>query len=417
MSRYVFKLPDLGEGIVSSEVVAWRVKPGDFIREDDPLVEMSTDKAVVEVPSPASGTVVTLGGKPGDVIAVGAELAVLETDANAAAKPAAAADKPAAAPAPAVEAKKAAPVAQASQQTESGRVMASPSTRRLAKTAGVDLQSVKGSGPGGRIRREDLEEMLKGGSKPAAAPAAAKAPLSAAEEIREEVQVIGVRRVIAQRMAEAKRTIPHFSYVEEVDVSELEALRVHLNKQNRDKNAQLTYLPFIIQALIRAIDDFPQVNARYDATRETVVRYRAVHVGIATQTPDGLKVPVMRNAQQLSIREMSREISRLSEAARTAKAKREELSGSTLTLTSLGKLGGIVTTPVVNMPEVSIVGVNRAVERPVVYGGQIAVRRMMNLSSSFDHRFVDGYDAAAFIQAVKALLEHPALLFASGDQF
>ncbi len=403
MTRHVFRLPDLGEGTVSSEIVAWRVNPGDVVNEDQPLVEMSTDKAVVEVPSPVSGKVVSLGGQPGDVVSVGAELIVFEVGEGEA--PAA---KPAE-PSAKTPAKASPPAARSGNGAEaagSKRVMASPATRRRAHEAGIDLATISGTGPGGRIQRADLESALAPASSPAQARREARPPAGATEEIK----VIGVRRVIAQRMAEAKRTIPHFAYVEEMDITELESLRRHLN-ESRGTRAPLTYLPFIIAALVRALERFPQCNALYDAERNVIVRHRSVHAGIATQTPDGLKVPVLRSAEARSIWDMSEEIRRLADAARTNKATREELTGSTITITSLGKLGGIVTTPVINAPEVAIIGVNKAVERPVVRDGAIAVRLVMNLSSSFDHRFVDGFDAAAMIQAMREMLEHPATIF------
>ncbi len=403
MTRHVFRLPDLGEGTVSSEIVVWRVNPGDVVNEDQPLVEMSTDKAVVEVPSPVSGKVVSLGGQPGDVVSVGAELIVFEVGEGeaAAAKPAEPPAKTPAKPSP--------PAARSGNGAEAAggkRVMASPATRRRAHEAGIDLATISGTGPGGRIQRADLESALAPASSPAQARREARPPAGATEEIK----VIGVRRVIAQRMAEAKRTIPHFAYVEEMDITELESLRRHLN-ESRGTRAPLTYLPFIIAALVRALERFPQCNALYDAERNVIVRHRSVHAGIATQTPDGLKVPVLRSAEARSIWDMSEEIRRLADAARTNKATREELTGSTITITSLGKLGGIVTTPVINAPEVAIIGVNKAVERPVVRDGAIAVRLVMNLSSSFDHRFVDGFDAAAMIQAMREMLEHPATIF------
>jgi 2-oxoisovalerate dehydrogenase E2 component (dihydrolipoyl transacylase) len=287
--------------------------------------------------------------------------------------------------------------------------MTSPANRRRAHEAGVDLARVPGSGPQGRILREDLEAYVRGGapSSPAARGAAAVPEAPA----REEIKVIGVRRLIAQRMSESKRNIPHFAYVEEVDVTELEALRRHLNGRLASGEAALSYLPFLVLALVQVLRDFPQCNAHYDAERNVIIRHRAVHVGVATQTPDGLKVPVVRSAERLSLWELAAEMRRVTEAARQNKASRDELTGSTITLTSLGKLGGIVSTPIINSPEVAIVGVNRALERPVVVDGAVTVRRMMNLSSSFDHRFVDGYDAAAMIQALKECLEHPAMIF------
>jgi 2-oxoisovalerate dehydrogenase E2 component (dihydrolipoyl transacylase) len=406
MSRFVFKLPDLGEGTVSAEIISWRVRPGDVIAEDQALVEMSTDKAVVEVPSPVSGRVVSVTGEPGQSVAVGAELAVFETvtevAANAtdgAAMPLAAAAAPAAAaPAPAPLA----PVARGREPAGETRVKASPATRRRAREAGIDLHAVVGSGPGGRIQAADLEQALRA---PSASPAGASAVPAAAVE---EIPVIGVRRLIAERMAEAKRKIPHFSYVEEVDVTELEALRQHLNATAA---APLSLLPLIVAALVRVLRDFPQCNAHYDEARNLILRHRAVHVGIATQTPDGLKVPVVRDAGQRDLAGLAAEIRRVAELARGRQAPRDILSGSTITVTSLGKLGGIVSTPILNMPEVAIIGINKAVERVVVLDGKMTIRRIMNLSSSFDHRFVDGYDAAAMIQALKARLEHPATIF------
>jgi len=421
MSRYVFKVPDLGEGTVSSEIVAWRAKVGDVIREDEPLVEMSTEKAVVEVPSPVAGRIVALNGGPGDMVAVGAELAVFETDAAAAAgavqaaagPPAAGAAAPQAAPAAvAASAPASAALAAATEPPAAAprRVMASPATRRRAREAGINLAAVPGSGPGGRIERADLEAVLGGAGAPAA-PAASAAPGRAARSGVEELKVIGVRRVIAERMSAAKRNIPHFSYVEEIDVTELESLRSHLNSHLPKGAAGYTYLPLLVAALTRVLEAFPQCNAHYDAERNVIVRHAAVHVGVATQTPDGLKVPVVRHAESLSLGALAAEIRRVSEAARSGKATRAELGGSTITVTSLGRLGGIVSTPVINAPEVAIIGVNKAVERPVVVGGAVAVRRIMNLSSSFDHRFVDGFDAAAMIQALKERLEHPATIF------
>jgi 2-oxoisovalerate dehydrogenase E2 component (dihydrolipoyl transacylase) len=429
MSRYVFKLPDLGEGTVEAEIVGWRVKPGDTVAEDDVVVEVMTEKAAVEVPAPVSGRVVSTTGAPGDMVPVGAELIVLETDAagagaSAAAKPAAAPAAMAAAPAaPAVAPARAgggggnggaAPHA-AATTAQSTRVATSPAIRRRAHEAGIDLRQVAGSGPNGRIVPKDLEAFVARRvqptplrSAPKAVPAARPAAPAAATE---EIKVIGLRRLIAQRMSEAKRTIPHFAYVEELDITELESLRRHLNSRLPAGSAPLTYLPFLALGLIRVLREFPQCNAHYDAERGVIVRYAAVHLGIATQTPEGLKVPVVHDAQALSLWELAAAMRRVSEAARTNKAKREALSGSTITITSLGKLGGIASTPIINAPEVAIIGVNRAIERPLVIEGAIAIRLTMNLSSSFDHRFVDGYDAASMIQALKECLEHPATIF------
>lgn len=399
--RFVMRLPDLGEGTVSAEVIAWKVAPGDTIREDAPLVEMATDKAVVEVPSPVSGVVVSVSGKPGDTLAVGSELAVFEmaTGQGAAAPPPVAAAPSSAsptapAPAPRAQSPVAVPKGSAAPPLAPRRVMASPATRRRAAEVGVDLGTVAGSGPGGRILALDLERAQQG------APGVT------------EIPVIGVRRLIAQRMSESKRNAPHFAYVEEIDVTDLEALRVRLNAARKAAGAEsLTYLPFIARALADALADFPQCNALYDAARNVLLRHATVHLGIATQTPDGLKVPVVRDVARRGLDDLTAEIRRVTEAARSGKAKREELGGSTITLTSLGKLGGIVSTPILNAPEVAIIGVNKAVERVVVHDGAIAIRRIMNLSSSFDHRFVDGYDAAALVQAVKARLEAPQDIF------
>ena len=370
MSRYVFKLPDLGEGAVDAEIVAWRVSTGEEVREDQPLVEMLTQKATVEVPAPVSGRVLSTTGTPGERVAVGAELAVFETGG---AEPAAAA-----------------------------RVATSPAIRRRAREAGIDLATLAGSGPHGRIVLKDLEARLgstRGG------------PHAAAEELPavQEIPVLGLRRLIAAQVSESARTIPHFSYVEEVDVTALEALRVQLNASAGA--APLSYLPFVILGLLRALARYPQCNARYDAQRQVLLQYRAVHVGIAVQTPQGLKVPVIRDAQQLSLLELAAQIRRVSTAARDGHAGPQDLTGSTITVTSLGKLGGIASTPIINQPELAIIGVNRAVERPVVQAGLITIRRMMNLSSSFDHRFIDGFDAAQLIQSLREGLEQPALLF------
>jgi len=417
MSQYVFKMPDLGEGTVDAEIVAWHAKPGDAVTEDQIIVEVMTDKAAVEVPAPVSGRVVSITGAPGDKVAVGSPLIVFDVSDGAAAdggagRPANVAPD---APKPATPsgAAKTGGVAAASAPAASmpaaaaaprqGRVMASPANRRRAREAGIDLSTVAGSGPGGRILRGDL---VAAQSRPAGADVSAETSAETSE-----IKVIGLRRLIAERMSEAKRNIPHFAYVEEVDVTELESLRLHLNLSRPAEAASLSYLPLVVMALTKVLESFPQCNVLYDAERGVLVRYRAVHVGIATQTSDGLKVPVVRNAQSLALWEVAAEIRRLAERARSNKATRDELVGSTITVTSLGKLGGIASTPIINAPEVAIIGLNKAIERPVVYHGAVAVRRIMNLSSSFDHRFVDGYDAAAMIQALKELLEHPATIF------
>jgi 2-oxoisovalerate dehydrogenase E2 component (dihydrolipoyl transacylase) len=411
---------------VEAEIVGWRVKPGDTVAEDQVVVELMTEKAAVEVPAPVGGRVLSTTGSPGDMVPVGAELIVLETEPAAAQASAAEAAKAPAVAAPARTAAEARSggngaavhALEAPAAVRGGRIATSPAIRRRAHEAGIDLRQVAGSGPNGRIVGKDLDAFVARRTQPTplrtapkAVPSARPAPAAEPGAATEEIKVIGLRRVIAQRLSEAKRNIPHFAYVEELDVTELESLRRHLNSKLPAGAAALTYLPFLALALVRVLHDFPQCNAHYDAERGVIVRHRAVHLGIATQTPDGLKVPVVHDAQARTLWELAAEMRRVSEAARTNKARREELSGSTITITSLGKLGGIASTPIINAPEVAIIGVNRALERPVVIGGAITIRRTMNLSSSFDHRFVDGYDAAAMIQALKDCLEHPATIF------
>ncbi len=422
MSEFIFKLPDLGEGTVESEIGEWLIKVGDTVNEEDVVGTMMTDKAAIELSSPVSGTVIKLAGEPGDVVAVGAPLVVFETDSDAAAVPNSAkssaklSPEPSAEPSseptatePAPEVAAAAAVAETlDESAETARVITSPAIRRRAKEAGVDLGLVPGSGPGGRILRKDFDLYLK-----ARAAGAAISFGASPSTVVKEIKIIGVRRVIAERMAAAKREIPHFAYVEEIDITELEALRKHLNA-GRDTAERLTLLPFLGLALVKALKEFPQCNVTHDKARNLLLQHDAVHLGVATQTPDGLKVPVVRHAEVRVLDDLAAELRRVSLAARDNKAKKSELSGSTITITSLGKLGGIASTPVINNPEVAIIGVNRAVERPVVFNGQVAVRLMMNLSSSFDHRFVDGYDAAAMIQRIKEMLEHPATIFLPG---
>jgi 2-oxoisovalerate dehydrogenase E2 component (dihydrolipoyl transacylase) len=407
VSEYAFKLPDLGEGMVESEIGEWFIKVGDKVNEEDVVCTMMTDKAAVELSSPVTGKVVRLAGEPGDMVAVGAAVVVFETDSSApAVNTAAPADSaPAVAPATptetAVTKESAPPVVTAAVATSNKRVVTSPAIRRRAKEAGIDLSTLPGTGTGGRILRQDFENFVGNGGSVSPAPQIATGTT--------EVKVIGLRRIIAERMSASKREIPHFSYVEEIDITELESLRKHLNEKN--PTDRLTILPFLGSALIMALREFPQCNATYDKDRNVIIQHNAVHLGVATQTPDGLKVPVIRHAEARTISELSREMKRVAAAARDNSAKKDELSGSTITITSLGKLGGIASTPVINMPEVGIIGVNRAVERPMVHNGQITVRLMMNLSTSFDHRFVDGYDAAAMIQRIREMLEHPATIF------
>jgi 2-oxoisovalerate dehydrogenase E2 component (dihydrolipoyl transacylase) len=411
MSDYIFKLPDLGEGTVESEIGEWFIKVGDAVKEEDILGTVMTDKAAVEVSSPVTGKVVKLAGEPGDVIAVGSMLVVIDTEGTAdegrttGTSTAAASPEPVAKPASTSSVTEPEPADPEPELIERARIVTSPAIRRRAKEAGVDLAMVPGTGPGGRIVRKDFDRYLKA----RATGAAFAAPTIPSTRVK-EIKIIGVRRIIAERMQSAKLEIPHFAYVEEIDITELESLRKHLNAK-REAAERLTILPFLGLALIRTLRDFPQCNVTHDKDRNLLLQHEAVHVGIATQTTDGLKVPVIRHAEMKSLDGLAEEIRRLSEAARTNKVKRDELTGSTITITSLGKLGGISSTPVINAPEVAIIGVNRAVERPVVLNGQIQVRLMMNLSSSFDHRFVDGYDAAAMIQRIKELLEHPATIF------
>jgi len=363
---------------------------------------MLTDKAAVELTAPVSGKVVSVAGAEGDTVAVGTPLIVFETEA--------ANTSPQEEPvtgAPAVAEEPAGPPKSPQQPAGGGgKVLTSPSIRARAREAGIDLTKLRGSGPKGRILKADFEAFA-GGESVTPTPAAAPQRRTGATEIR----VIGLRRKIAERMATSAREIPHFSYVEEVDVTALESLRAHLNDRRPGGEPSLTPLAFLGLAVVRVLRDFPQCNAHYDSERNVLVRHEAVHLGIATQTGDGLKVPVVRHAEALDLESLAGEIRRLSAAARDNTVSREELSGSTITITSLGKLGGIVSTPIINQPEVGIIGVNRMIERPVVVGGRVEVRTMMNLSSSFDHRFVDGYEAAAMIQALKELLEQPALIF------
>ena len=403
MSEYVFKLPDLGEGTVESEIGEWFINVGDEVAEEDVVGTMMTDKAAVELSSPVSGKVLKLAGEPGDVIAVGAALVVFDVQGSGNAVATEAAPSEMAPVAAEVTPAETAPAS----ATHAARVMTSPAVRRRAKAAGIDLAEIVGTGPGGRVTRSDFDQFVGGAfNAPDVAPAKATT-----EKQTKEIKVIGLRRIIAERMATATREIPHFTYVEEIDITELEALRQHLNSKTTDPAQRMTILPLLGIALIRALSEFPQCNATYDKSRNVLLQHGHVHLGIATQTNDGLKVPVVHNADSLSLHKLAAAIRRVSNSARDNSIRKEELSGSTITITSLGKLGGIVSTPVVNQPEVGIIGVNRAVERPVVVNGQIAVRLMMNLSSSFDHRFVDGYDAAAMIQRIREMLEHPATIF------
>jgi 2-oxoisovalerate dehydrogenase E2 component (dihydrolipoyl transacylase) len=402
MSIHTIRMPDLGEGIAEVELVEWRVKPGDAVAEDQTLCDVMTDKAAVEIPSSVAGRVVELGGEVGQMMAVGSVLIRIDDQNEVAARaPAAPAPSAAAPPSPPVKAPPApAPEPPRAAQPRA-RALAAPAVRQRAQALGIDLAGVRGSGPDGRIVHADLDALQRGPGARAAAPS----------DGTHEVKLIGLRRAIAQRMQESKRHIPHYTYVEEVDMTETVALRDELNRQHRAARGALSPLAFVVRAVVRAVAAFPQVNARFDDEAGVLTLHDAVHLGVATQTEGGLMVPVLRQAQTLDLWACSAAIARLAAAARAGKATREELTGSTITVTSLGKLGGIASTPVINRPEVAIVGVNRIVARPVVLGGAVQVRQMMNLSSSFDHRVVDGAVAAAYVQQVRALLEHPATLF------
>ncbi len=449
MGRYVFKLPDVGEGTAEAEIVAWHVKIGDAVSEDQNLVDVMTDKATVEMTSPVSGKVLSIHGEPGEMAAVGSPLVELEVEGEGNVKAGAAAARTetpksqSTKPARAAEEKRTSLSLSGEGQGEGANVVqlpaspphpsplpqrgrgssvvaapavrkfgekpiASPAVRERAHELGIDLQYVAGSGPAGRITHQDLDNYIASGGRSTVAPRAiAYAPREGVEEIK----VIGLRRRIAEKMQDAKRRIPHFAYVEEIDMTEMESLRAHLNATKRADQPKLNVLPFLMRALVRVLPDYPQINARFDDDAGVVHRYAAVHIGIATQTANGLIVPVVKHAEARDIWDCAVEVARVASLARDNKASKDDLTGSTITITSLGALGGVVTTPVINHPEVAIIGPNAIVERPVVRNGQVVVRRMMNLSSSFDHRVVDGYDAAEFIQKIKALLEHPATLF------
>ena len=420
MARFTFRLPDIGEGIAEAEVVAWHVKVGDRVEEDAGIADMMTDKATVEMESPVSGIIVEIAGEVGDMIPIGSALVIIEVDDDDTAMQAEeqidaenpdaetverveAAPEPARASEP-VAAEEHSPIVvpTAPRAVEHEAVLASPAVRARAKDLGVDLGLVKAR-EGGRVRHGDLDAYL---SYTQGYSAGSKAPRA-----DEPIKVIGMRRRIAENMAASKRNIPHFTYVDEFDVTAFEAMRGDLNA-NRGGRPKLTMLPLLIVAICKAIPEFPMINARYDDEAGIVTRSGAVHLGMATQTDAGLMVPVIRNADSMNVWQLAAEIVRMADAARSGKAKSEELSGSTLTITSLGPLGGIATTPVINRPEVAIIGPNKIVERPVIRNGEIALAKLMNLSISCDHRVVDGWDAASFVQAVRRFVETPILLFA-----
>ncbi len=421
MGIHVIKMPDIGEGIAEVELVAWNVKPGDAVIEDQSLADVMTDKATVEIPSPVAGKVLALGGAAGDFVPVGAELIRIEVEGagNASGTPAVGLVLPKSPPAAASDQEmpplapgrpvRAAALSSAQPPRKTGdQAFASPAVRKHAWDLGVELRNVKGSGPAGRILREDVDAYAGGSARRRnILPGVGQAEL----DWEEKVPLIGLRRQIARSLQESKRRIPHFTYVEEIDVTEVEALRVRLNAKYASARPRLTLLPLLARAMVLALREFPQANARFDDEAGVVTRYGAVHLGIATQTAAGLMAPVVRHAEARDLWSCAAEIARLAVAARAGKAPREELAGSTITITSLGALGGIASTPVINYPEVAIVGVNRMVERPMIRGGTVVARQMMNLSSSFDHRVVDGMDAAGFVQAVRGYLEFPATLF------
>jgi 2-oxoisovalerate dehydrogenase E2 component (dihydrolipoyl transacylase) len=468
MGEYVIKLPDVGEGVAEAELVEWHVKVGDPVREDMVLAAVMTDKATVEIPSPVHGTVAWLGAGIGEVVAVGSPIVRLEVAGEGNVPAGAAAPDPApkneaasaptpdsspqgggerpAAPAASPKSTPRSPKERSVQESappagtaspspswggdrgggtpsraavagaprpEGERPLASPAVRLRAKEAGVDLRQVPGSGPAGRITHEDLDAFLRHGA-PAARPAGG---LEASDAIQ-EIKVVGLRRKIAEKMRLAKSRIPHITYVEEIDVTALEELRAALNKGKHaakgGERPKLTLLPFLMRAMVKAIADQPQLNALFDDEAGVIHQHGAVNIGIAAQTPNGLVVPVVRHAEARDLWECAAEVNRLAEAAKAGTATREELSGSTITITSLGAMGGVATTPVINHPEVAIIGVNKMMVRPVWDGTQFVPRKMMNLSSSFDHRVIDGWDAAVFIQRIKALLETPALIFVEG---
>lgn len=411
MVKKIIKMPDIGEGVAEAEIVEWHVKTGDVIAEDQLLAAVMTDKATVEVPSPVAGTVLQIGAEAGTVMAVGAMLVEIEVEGAGA--EAGADDAP---PPPPVQAVPPAPVkptmpekpvfsaVQPSNTIAHDKPLASPAVRALARELGVDLTQVHGSGPAGRITRDDLDHFTASGGS-------AHNSAYQRRDGTEQIKITGLRRKIAERMAKSSREVAHFSYVEEVDVTDLEILRSTLNASHAERRGKLTVLPFILRALVVALRDFPQMNALYDEEAQMLTRHQAAHIGMATQTPSGLMVPVLHHAEAMDLWAMAAEITRLAGAAREGVAKREELSGSTITVTSLGDLGGLVTTPVINQPEVAIIGINRIAIRPQWQDNQFVPRKMMNLSSSFDHRMVDGYEAAAFIRRIRQLLEVPATLF------
>ncbi len=420
MGIFAFKLPDIGEGVVEGEVVEWMVSVGDTVKEDDPILSVMTDKATVEIPSPTDGVVKSIVGEPGTILAVGQVCIEFETDGEGTPapieekveekpEPVAKPDpEPATEPAP-EPVSKPAPAAKPTPVVTAApgaRPLASPAVRQRARESGIDLAGVSGSGPAGRITHSDLDTWKDAGS-----PVAAAGPMRTALTGVTEVPVIGLRRKIAESMTASYSTIPHFSYFEEVDITDLETLRVHLNASRTDGQPKLTYLPFIMQGLVKALGENPVCNALYDDEKGVVSRHDAIHLGIATQTDRGLYVPVVKHVEAQDVWTSATEMQRVSQAARDGTASLDELTGSTFTITSLGRMGGLGATPIINKPEVGILGVHNAVDTPVVRNGQIVIRKMLRLSSSWDHRVVDGWDGAVLVQRLKTLLENPATIF------
>lgn len=426
MGIRTIKMPDIGEGIAEAELVEWLVAPGDLIAEDQPLAAVMTDKATVEIPATFGGRVVDLGGEVGKVIAIGAPLIRIEVEgegdpagtpeapaapAPVAAAPAPAPVAPAAAPA-APAAKVTAPVAARAVRPEGEKPVASPAVRTRAREAGIDLRGVPGTGPAGRITHADLDAVFAAGPGTAAPAAAAGRVANTAVK---EIKVAGLRRMIAEKMSTANRQIPHITYVEDVDMTDLEALRAKMNAKRAEGREKLTLLPFLLRAMTIALREQPQFNARYDDQNGVIHEYAGLHAGIAVQTPTGLVVANLRHAESRGLWEQAAEIARLAKGARDGKLTRDELTGSTITITSLGPLGGISHTPIINHPEVAIIGVNKMQMRPVWNGSEFVPRQVMNMSSSFDHRVLDGWDVAVFIQRIKGLLEDPLALFTEGE--
>ena len=427
MGTFAFKLPDIGEGVVEGEVVEWMVAVGDTVKEDDPILSVMTDKATVEIPAPCDGVVSNIIGEAGDILPVGVVCIEFEVDGdgNASASDSEPAPAVEEAPEPVVEPEPAPelapepaptpePVAVAGPVVERApgtKPLASPAVRQRARSAGVDLYHVAGSGPAGRITHADLDVHLSGGASRASATMPVGSSAKVAKTGTEEIKVIGLRRKIADSMMASYSTIPHFSYFEEVDVTELESLRQHLNATRPEGAPKLTYLPFIMLALVKGLGQRPECNALYDDEAGVVTRHEAVHLGIATQTDRGLYVPVVKHVEAMDIWSAAAEMGRVTQATRDGKAGADDLSGSTFTITSLGRMGGLGATPIINKPEVGILGVHNAKDRAVVVDGRVEVRRIMNLSSSWDHRVVDGHDGASLVQLLKSMLEHPATIF------